>query len=116
MIKTINDLAALGVSVRELPHLTSYTGSMEALIGAGLATAEQFPTGMMKSGGYKGSSRNPGQRWKVCRRSGGLFEVRRWHERRERALPNLNESGFQRFIRVAAGEEYPRLRLVFSKP
>ena len=108
--RTIDQLAALGVSVREYPHMTVYTGSKDALIGAGIATTDQFPTGLdgdrkwMRSGGYKGSSRNPWQRWKVTRHARGLFDVRRWHALRERAVPNLNDPGFQRFIQRALGK------------
>jgi len=84
-------------------YCTVYQGSRAALIAAGAATAEQFPTGRTgdrtwtKSGGYAGSGRNPSQRWKVrrLRRRGDLFEVYRWHE------PRPTRLGFERFMRLA---------------
>lgn len=81
-------------------YCTVYTGTMGALVGAGIATAEQFPTGIngdktwTKSGGYKGSGKNPTQRWKVrrLRRSGDLFEVHRYH------APRRVGPAFERFM------------------
>lgn len=81
-------------------YCTVYTGTMAALIAAGVATAEQFPTGLdgdktwTKSGGYKGSGKCPGQRWKVrrLRRGADLFDVYRYHE------PRSIKPAFERFM------------------
>lgn len=94
-----------GVSVSEVVNRTDgeictvYRGSMVALVVAGIATEEQFPTGVdgdkmwTKSGGYAGSGKNPSKRWKVRRlRKADLFEVYRWHEKRD------IEPSFQRFM------------------
>ncbi len=73
---------------REVEYCTVYSGSMRALVAAGVATLEQFPTGLngenrtMKSGGYAGHRASPGQRWKVRRRGRDLFDVFRWHQLR----------------------------------
>lgn len=97
------------VSVREIvggwhnaEYRTVYTGTMEALMALGVATQEQFPTGLngsqywTKSCPRKDWTRRGDQakRWKVVRlRKGkGLFEVHRWHE------PRPTRPAFERFM------------------
>ena len=99
--KSVNELAALGISVREYGWHTVYTGAKATLIGAGIATEWQFPERWMKSGGYKGYKSNPSQRWKVqrLRRGQDIFEVLRWYEPRELDdRPSSTDPMFARFF------------------
>jgi hypothetical protein len=68
--KSADELAALGITVREGRYRTTYTGSLASLLAAEVAHADQFPDDgkTMKSGGYQGSYANPGQRWKAAPR------------------------------------------------
>lgn len=99
LIFDASGISAVECVLNSKEYRTIYTGTMGALIGAGVATAEQFPTGVdgdkmwTKSGGYAGSGKNPSQRWKVRRlRKADLFEVHRYHEKRP------IEHSFQRFM------------------
>jgi hypothetical protein len=87
------------VCARTSEYCTVFTGTMAVLLAAGVATVDQFPTGIdgdkmwTKSGGYKGCKKNPGQRWKVRRlKRGDLFEVYRYHE------PRSTQPAFERFM------------------
>lgn len=101
-----DELPAPGITVDEvrdcdgIEHRTTYTTSKEAFIRVGIAAADQCPPdgGPTKSGSHKGSSANPSQRWKVCRRSRSFFDVHRLRALREPRPGNIEDSGFQRLM------------------
>jgi hypothetical protein len=81
---------APGIVIADSQYWTKYRGTKEALIAAGICTEEQFPVTPKRM--REGDMDSLTDGWRLRRHKGGVFELMRWHERREKPRPPLRES------------------------
>jgi PAS domain S-box-containing protein len=70
---------AADIMVEESEHWTLFTGTPEALIAAGVAREDMFPTWPKRSGWHLGHDIPAEEQWTLTRIRGGCFRLKRYH-------------------------------------